>query len=356
MNRIPVFAALALLAACTAAPVKPPEPPLVGTLAAQPAGGLVPVVSYVGTLAGDVEVDLAFKTGGHIAAIGPEAGRDWREGDTVAAGTVLARLDPAELVETVHAAQARASNDAGLHDRGVKLMADRLISQQDLDKLAAAKDASAADLRRSQAGLAEAVISAPFAGTVLRRGARGGENAADGQMVLRLADLSRMSVELGVPEQVVGRLKPGQDLALSLPAFPGQAFAGAVSEVGASASSSSRLFRVRIAVANPDGRLRPGMSATVAIPGDLPPPGAVTVPLSALLSDTEGRNFQVMVVNDGIARAKPVTVVDVIGSAAVVSVGLTVGESVVVAGAGLCADGQRVTARPHDPDALYRRP
>jgi len=323
---------------------------------AAPALGLVPVVSYVGTLAGDVELDLAFKLAGRIAAIGPAAGRDWREGDVVAAGTALASLDPAQLVETVRAAEARASNDAGLHERGVKLMEDRLISQQDLDKLAAARDASAADLRRAQAALADAVIAAPFAGTVLRRGVRSGETVAVGQMVLRLADLSRMSVELGVPEHLVGRLKPDQELALTLPAFPGRSFRGLVSEVGASAAAGSRLFQVRVAVANPDGRLRPGMSATVAIPGDLPPPGAVTVPLSALLAGADGRAFHVMVVEGATACAKPVEVIDVIGSAAVISRGLAVGEAVVVAGAGLCADGQPVAARPHDPDAIYQRP
>ncbi len=345
-----------LLPACGATPAPTPVPPLVGTLPAAPAHALVPVVSYVGTLAGDVELDLAFKLPGRIAAIGPAVGRDWREGDEVAAGTVLASLDPAQLVETVRAAEARAGNDASLHERGLKLMDDRLISQQELDKLATARDASAADLRRAQAALADAVISAPFAGTILRRGARTGETVAVGEMVLRLADLARMSVELGVPEHVVGRLKPDLELALSLPAFPGQAFRGQVSEVGASAASGSRLFQVRVAVANPDRRLRPGMSATVAIPGDLPPPGAVTVPLSALLAGPDGRTFRVMVVEGAVARTKPVEVIDVIGSAAVISRGLVEGEAVVVAGAGLCADGQPVRATPHDPDALYQRP
>jgi membrane fusion protein (multidrug efflux system) len=351
-----LLACAVLLASCGAKPPSPPAPPLVGTMTAAPALGLVPVVSYVGTLAGEVELDLAFKLAGRIAAIGPEVGRDWREGDVVAIGTALASLDPAQLVETVRAVEARASNDAGLHERGLRLMADQLISQQELDKLAAARDTSAADLRRAQAALADAVINAPFAGTVLRRGARTGETVAVGQMVLRLADLSRMSVELGVPEHIVGRLKPGQELALTLPAFPGQAFRGLVSEVGASAASGSRLFQMRVAVANPDGRLRPGMSATVAIPGDLPPADAVTVPLSALLAGPDGRAFRVMVVEGAVARGRPVEVIDVIGSSAVISRGLAVGEAVVVAGTGLCADGQPVMARPHDPDAIYQRP
>ena len=316
MKRSIVVLIALLLPACATKPPPPPAPPVVGTVEAQTAARLAPVVSYVGTLAGDVEVDLAFKLAGRIDLIGPEAGRDWREGDTVAGGAVLARLDPTALLEAKRAIAARAGNDAALYERGARLSAEQRLSQQDFDQLAATRDASAAELRRAEAALADAVITAPIGGTILRRGARAGENAAVGQAVLRLADLSRMSVELGVPEQVVTRLKPGQQLAMTVAAFAGAAVAGTVSEVGVSASTSTRLFRVRIAVANAVGRLKPGMSATVAIPGDAPPPGAVSVPLSALVA----------------------------------------GERVVAIGACLCADGLRVDARPYDHDALYRRP
>jgi membrane fusion protein (multidrug efflux system) len=357
MSRSALIAGCAiLLAACTATAPPAPAPPVVGTVEVQTAARLAPAVSYVGTLAGDVEVDLAFKLAGRIDLLGPEPGRDWREGDVVAAGAVLARLDPTALLEAKRAVAARAGNDAALYERGAKLIAEQRISQQDFDQLAATRDASAAELRRAEAALADAVLTAPISGTILRRGARAGETAAVGQAVLRLADLTRMSVELGVPEQVVTRLSPGQELAMTVAAFAGAAITGTVSEVGASASATTRLFRVRIAVANPDGRLKPGMSATVAIPGAAPPPQAVSVPLSALVADAGGRSFHVYTVRDGTARALPVHVVDVFASDAVLAGGVAAGERVVAIGAGLCSDGLRVEARPYDPDALYRRP
>lgn len=349
-NILPVI----LLTGCAAMPVPPPAPPLVGTVPATAAAGLIPAVSYVGTLAGDVEVDLAFKLPGRIERIGPAADRDWREGDAVVAGQELARLDTAELTEVVRAAQARALNDAALHERGSRLVADALLSQQDFDRLTAARDASAADLRKAQAALAESALAAPFAGTILRRGARAGETVAAGHPVLRLADLRRMSVELGVPEHLVARLRPGQELAMTVSALAGAALRGTVSEVGASAVGGTRLFRVRIAVDNPDGRLRPGMSATVSIPGDAPPEGTVLVPLSALLAAADGRSFHVFVAEMGTSRRRPVQVVDVVGSAVLVT-GLAPGDPVVAVGAGLCADGLAIAVRPHDPQALYRR-
>ena len=135
----------------------------------------------------------------------------------------------------------------------------------------------------------------------------------------------------------------------------GTSITGTVSEVGASAAAGPRLFKVRIAVANPDGRLRPGMSATVAIPGQAAQAGAVTVPLSALLADAEGRRFRAFVIVAGQAQVRAVEVVDVIASAAVLGSGIAAGEQVVAVGAGLCVDGLRVDARAHDPDELYRR-
>jgi len=356
MHLVTIIYIVLLLTACGAKPPTQPARPLVGVVTARPAEGLIAAVHHVGTLAGDAEVDLAFNISGRILTIGPEAGRDWREGDTVEAGAVLARLDPTELTESMRAAEARASNDAALHARSVVLMDSQAISQQELDRLATTRDASAADLRRIQAALAEAVIRAPMAGTVLRRGARSDEIVAAGHMVLRIADLSHMSLEVGVPDQLVGRLRPGQTLPLSIQAFPGQVFAGTISEVGAAAAVSSRLFRVRIGVANPVGQLRPGMSAVVAIPGEAPPPGSITVPLSALLADADGRQFSLLVAQDGIARMRRVTVIDVITNQVVVGSGLAAGESVIAVGAGLCADGQEITTRPYDPEALYRRP
>jgi membrane fusion protein (multidrug efflux system) len=330
---------------------------VVGVVPVLPTSSLVPTVSYVGTLSGDVEVDLSFKLPGRVERIGPEAGRDWMEGDAVEAGQELARLDTAELRESVSAVEARAVNDAALYERGSKLVGDQMISRQEFDRLTAARDASAAELRKVQAALADATLTASFAGTVLRRNTRSGETVAAGAPVLRLADLSRMSVELGVPGLVVTRLKPGQEVSLTVSARPGTTFTGTISEVGASAANATRLFRVRIAIPNPQGLLRPGMGATVAISGDAPQPGSALVPLSALLADAKGRSFRVFVVGaDGIARSRAVTVADVIGTSALLSSGVQPAERVVALGAGLCADGLRVTARDHDPDELYRRP
>ena len=80
------------------------------------------------------------------------------------------------------------------------------------------------------------------------------------------------------------------------------------------------------------------------------------MPLSSLLAEADGLQFSILVAQQGVARMRRVTVIDVIANQVVVGSGLAPGESVIATGAGLCADGQAITTRPHDPDALYRRP
>jgi RND family efflux transporter MFP subunit len=193
--------------------------------------------------------------------------------------------------------------------------------------------------------LADAVLTAPFAGTVLARLVEPDETVAAGRPVLRLADLRHLVVELGVPEQLVGLLDVGRQLEVTVGAFHGERFAASIAEVGAAAEPGTRLFRVKLAIANPDGRLRPGMSATVRIPGAAPPPDAVLVPLSALRGNAATQHFSVYVVEQAVARSRAVQVLDLIGSEAVVT-GLAAGTTVVARGAGLCADGMQVEARP----------
>ncbi len=93
-----------------------------------------------------------------------------------------------------------------------------------------------------------------------------GVTVAPGQRVLRFADTSLMSVELGLPDRLIGKLTPGQEIDVEISALEGlPPFKGRVSEVGVAASGEGRLFRVVIKVPNPDGLLRSGMTARIHV-------------------------------------------------------------------------------------------
>lgn len=351
---------LALSPACkprgsaTAAAAAETAPQSVRYVVAQPldAEGVRPGSSFLGLLRCDTEALLAFKVPGQIVGIGPEGeGEDWREGVPVAKGAVLARLDPADYVNLVNAARSRADFTRSAFARYAELFAAASISKNDFDASRSQKETAEADLARAEQNLTDTVLRAPYAGVLLSRYAKTGEVTAPGKPVLRLGDFRRVSVDVGVPETLLGELAVGQTYPVRLTAFPSERHVATVHEIGAAAAEGSRLFRVVLKVPNPDGRLKPGMTASVRF-GQAPshPEGSVAIPLSALFSSAGTvKGPAVYVVEGATARLRRVKTGDFSGNSVVVTEGLRAGDRVVTAGAEQLHDGAAVAAAPAAP-------
>jgi RND family efflux transporter MFP subunit len=160
--------------------------------------------------------------------------------------------------------------------------------------------------------------------------------------------VSRMKAIFGVPERVARSLELGQELRLELEsrADPVQ---GRVTAIAPSADARSRVFAVEVTVPNPERLIRAGTIATVRVPAGGEPRGTgATVPLGAVVrSAAGGDRYSVFVVvdegNRRVARARDVELGPIAGNAVQVASGLDGIEQVVVAGASLLADGDRVS-------------
>ena len=133
-----------------------------------------------------------------------------------------------------------------------------------------------ASLVQARARLADTRIEAPMDGVVLRKNLEPGATAAPGAAVVTLVDPSDLWLRAYIPETDLGRVKIGQTARVTVDAFPGQPFEGRVTEVASAAEFTPRnvqtqkervnlVFRVKVAIANPDGRLKPGMPADAVI-------------------------------------------------------------------------------------------
>jgi membrane fusion protein (multidrug efflux system) len=318
------------------------------------------VQTYIGLVRAENETELGFKVGGILERIGPEPGRHWGEGDRFDRDQVLAQLVQVDFLAERDSAAARRDLAESRLARAEQLRRDGAISPQEYDTLKAARDEAAAAYERARQAWMDSTLRAPFAGHVLARLASAGETVLPGRPVLRIADLSVMSVEFGVPDRLVSQLRPGQRLPLTVHTLEDRRFEGEVAEVGVAAKEGSRLFKVVLKVPNPERRLRSGMTASVS----LAPPrealgDAVLVRLSALVGrgapptgSTDPPPLAVFVVDDqGIARERPVRTDEIIRSSIVITEGVSPGERVVVAGAAQLDDGARVEARPLDENA-----
>jgi Cu(I)/Ag(I) efflux system membrane fusion protein len=110
-------------------------------------------------------------------------------------------------------------------------------------------------------------IMTPIGGTIKTLGVRAGMSVAAGQTLAEVNGLGTVWLNAAVPEAMAGQLHPGQQADATLAALPGERFEGRVAAILPDVQAESRTLTARIELANPGGRLRPGMYATVDFGG-----------------------------------------------------------------------------------------
>jgi RND family efflux transporter MFP subunit len=327
---------------CGKPAARPPEKSLVCTAVVQPLENVRSdgEASYLASVKFDRETDLNFKVGGIVVVIGPDAGTDWDEGTPVKAGTVLAELKQSDFKNAFDSARAKADLAVKTLERFRKLRVEDAISQQELDVTEAEWRTAQAALDQAEQNLKDSRLVAEKNGVILARYINRGVTVQPGQRVLRFADTGVMSVELGLPDRLIGKLTPGQEIDVEMSALEGlPPFKGRVSEVGVAASGEGRLFRVVIKVPNPHGLLRSGMTARIHVSDAAGvKPGTVVVPLSALVTFAPGTQVGVFVIQGDKAVKRIVKTGDILNSSILITEGLLPGEQIVTAGAAFLHD------------------
>jgi cobalt-zinc-cadmium efflux system membrane fusion protein len=273
-------------------------------------------------------------------------------GDTVAAGTLLAELSSPELgrARAEHtSAEARVSLADQTLKRKRDLAAEKIVplrevheAENDLAAAQAARRSAAATLTAfgvsTASGTAEPAdpstfgVRSPVAGTVLERLAALGQMVDPAVPIFRIANLSTLWLTVHAFERDAVRIANGTAARLNFPALPGQDFTGTVTLIGREVSKESRTVPVRIETRNPQGVLRPGMSAsaTVAVTGS---EGAVvSVPVASV--QRVRNEWCVFVPKDtGVYEIRKIGRGRDLGGDVEVLSGLSAGETIVVDGA-----------------------
>ena len=242
-------------------------------------GDIEATVTATGTLQATETVEVGTQVSGLIAKIYVDFN------DRVEEGDLLATIDPTILEQTVRSAevgltrrQAELDQAQREAERAEQLYGMDVISQQDLEveryQLVLAevnyRDA-AIDLERARRNLQYSEIRAPIGGVVIARNVEVGQTVAaslSAPVLFVLAqDLSEMEILASVDESDVGLIKQGQDVHFGVQAYGNRSFSGRVEQVRLQASSQDNVvtYGVVVSVANQDGVLLPGMTATLAV-------------------------------------------------------------------------------------------
>jgi membrane fusion protein (multidrug efflux system) len=235
---------------------KPPVSVAVAKAVEQPWQSRLPTVGSLKALQG---VDLSLEIAGTVQKV------QFESGQKVKAGQPILQLDSeveSALLETAQADLGLSQLDFG---RGRQLVGSQAISKGEFDRLSAQLKKNQATVNQLKASLAKKHIVAPFSGTIGIRQVDVGDYLASGTVIATLQDLSSLYVDFYVPEQTVPRLAVAQPVNVSVSAYPGQAFVGSISAINPKVEDSTRNVLVRATLANPDGKLLPGMFANLNV-------------------------------------------------------------------------------------------
>jgi len=275
-------------------------------------GDLLMTISATGTVEPEEVIDVGAQVAGRILSFGKDAdGHPVDYGSQVAEGTVLARID--DSLYAAEAANAQAQVQAALAGlqraeadleqskaklnqaerdwrRAKKLGPSEALAQSSYDAYRSAYEIAQANvgvgqaailqakaalaqaqavLRRANRNLGYCTITSPVQGVIIDRRVNIGQTVVASlnapSLFLIAKDLTRMQVWVAVNEADIGKIHPGQPVAFSVDAFPGQTFRGAVGKVRLNASMTQNVvtYTAEIITDNKDGRLLPYLTANV---------------------------------------------------------------------------------------------
>ncbi|MGZ5054404.1 MAG: efflux RND transporter periplasmic adaptor subunit [Methylobacter sp.] len=294
-------------------------------------------ITYDETHTARVSSPIAGRVIGAISALGTH----------VKAGDALAELDSPELGQAqsdyagaladLNLAKRASQRMKELFDNGIAPRKDQEQAQDNLTRVRS--EAERARLRLENLGVRSGrtdnrfILHAPIAGTITERNINPGMEVRpdlDSPLFV-ISDLSKLWVQLDIFEKDIGLIRPGAQVLLRVPAYPGEIFTATVSYIGQVVEETTRTVKVRCVLSNDDFRLLPAMYAAIEVQSD-PNDKAVVAPLTALFTEEES-DWLFVALGDGRYQKRPVKAGLRLKDRAVILEGLNPGEHLVVDGA-----------------------
>jgi RND family efflux transporter MFP subunit len=350
-GRRPLWLVLALVAPALAAcddggEVEGEAPRPVRTIVVEEGEGMREV-RLSGNVAAEREVDLAFRIGGRMVE------RRVAVGDRVAAGKIVARLDPVDEENALLSAQAALNaaearlveaelgfaRQSHLYERGHVSRARLDNASQVLQSAQAAVQDAAARRDIARTRYEDTFLEADAPGAITAVGAEPGEVVQAGQTIARVARDDGRDAVFDVPENLKDRISRHATIEVVLANDRSVTAEGRIREVSPQADETTGTFRVRVGLADPPQAMRLGSNVTGRT--SIGETGGIAVPATALTA--HGGAPAVWVVgDDGTVSMRTIEIGEHRPTEVQVTAGLSPGERVVTAGVQALREGQQV--------------
>ena len=321
----------------------PPQLPVsVSTMAARYDNWL-PEVRVVGSLKPVRGADLSVEVPGIVDEVNFDSGGDVQQGARVL------HLRDADIVAKLHTLQTAVDLAQANYNRDKELLPDQLVSRAQFDTDQANLDSAKAQVAEQAAILDKYTLKAPFAGHLGVRTINAGQYLAPGTSVVTLQALDPIFFDFFVPQQQLSAIKVGQNISVSVDAYPGATFTGKVTTIDPKVDNATRNIAVRATLPNPQRKLLPGMYATAQISTGTPQ-RFITVPQTSIIFNPYGNMVFLVQESTGkdgkkllTAKQTVVTTGQTRGDQIAVTGGLKEGDVIVTAGQLKLLNGSTIT-------------
>lgn len=303
---------------------------------------------YPGKITAAQHAEMAFEVPGRIIELPVD------EGQKVAKGTALAKLDPRDYQADLDASNAMLRKARADLNRTERLFAQDpgaiALTQIDADRRGV--EVAEAQMRQTEKAYEDTILTAPFDGVVAMKLVRDFANVQAKDPVLILQDTSLLEMVVNVPERdfvVVERTGTREDRIASLnprvvlSALPDRSFPARLKEMATTADPVTRTFAVKFRFDNPaNATVLPGMTAKIVV--DAPTETtSIWIPIQAATADEQGAAFVWLVDTKTMTVAKRPVQLGTMSSADIeVTGGLSKGDVVAVSGVQELRDGMQV--------------
>lgn len=247
-----------------------------------------PQVAGIGTLTAVDGINITPQVGGVVKEIKFDSGQNVKKGD------LLVVLDTDTEVADMHSLEAQLANAETELTRKETLAAKGISPRAELDGLRTQVETFKASIERLKALIAQKNIYAPWDGRVGLRDISIGSYLAPGQKIVWLQKVDPIYADFAVTELDYARISKGLPVTARFNAWPDETFEGEIEFADSRTSSDSRMITMRAKIANPDGKLLPGMYADVLV-DEGKPLQVMTVPQTAVTFSLYGDNVFVVV-------------------------------------------------------------
>jgi membrane fusion protein, multidrug efflux system len=232
-------------------------------------------LGVIGTMEAVHGVVVSADLPGTIYRINFESGKAVHEGD------VLVELDTRQEKAQLAALEAQRDLAKVNFGRVQQLFNDGVISRQDYDAATAQQKSTEANVAEIRATIERKTIRAPFSGILGIRKVNLGQYLSAGTPIVSNESLNPIYVNVGVPQQAASQVKMGRSLRVTTEDLAGKVFTGTVTAIDSVVDEATRNVQVQATLANPEGKLRPGMFVQVQIAVGTSRP-VIALPASAI--------------------------------------------------------------------------